>query len=138
MKEGDDAGRAAAGLLHLQLAMMSGALTLFASGAQQLLRFGLPVSHEPAPRTAGPLPPALAIAREIAAANERQAEYARRIQADLDTILHAFAMAPAAADRLIRTATLAAGGPGRSGGEPRRVKAPAGRARLRPAGEHAR
>ncbi len=125
-------------LLELQLAMMTGAVTLMAQSAQRIVELGLraaapgagvvpgprpdPVAHTPAPamprrhRSQSPTP-----GKDARAPAGK--DYALRMQQDVDSILHAFAMVPDAADRLIRTSALLTERPGK---EPAaRVQAPA-------------
>lgn len=154
MTDRPDPFKAGRQLLELQLAMMTGAMTLVAESAQRAVELGLaaaataggasgrrpdPVAHAPAaavpraPRSQSPIP-------TKAARAPTGKDYALRMQHDVDSILHAFAMVPDAADRLIRTSALLTEKPGKE--PPLRASTPAKpvpRRRLpRDAREHAR
>jgi len=142
-------------LLELQLAMMKGAMTLMADSAQRFVALSLGVASTAgaAARRQG-----IATAACASAAPRRQRQtptpprtadrvsskdYALRMQEDVDSILHAFAMVPDAADRLIRTSALLTEKPGeqtaaRERRSPKPAPARARRAARREAGEHAR
>lgn len=142
-------------LLELQLAMMKGAMTLMADSAQRIVELSLGTVAS-APRDASARRPDPAAPEPASAAPHRQRktptpprtadrlsskEYALRMQEDVDSILHAFAMVPDAADRLIRTSALLAEKPGKEAAarERRPAKpAPSRRPARREAGEHAR
>lgn len=142
-------------LLELQLAMMKGAMTLMADSAQRIVALGLgaaaPATRDaPARRQdpAAPTPVSVAPQRQRRTPAPSRAadrlsgkDYALRMQEDVDSILHAFAMVPDAADRLIRTSALLTEKPGKetAARERRPAKpAPARRPARREAGEHAR
>lgn len=143
-----DAGRQ---LLELQLAMMNGALNIMTSGTRQLMQLGLAATTPAARAAAGS--PAASAARTKAAARPAPApgdprpasareDYVLRVQEDMESILHAFAMAPDTADRMIRAAVQQAERPAGGRREPR-AAAPAKpslrRRRAAPgAAEHAR
>jgi len=111
-------------LLELQLAMMKGAMTLMADSVQRLVALSLGVASTAgaAARRQGT---ATAACASAAPRRQRQTptpprtadrasskDYALRMQEDVDSILHAFAMVPDAADRLIRTSALLTEKPG--------------------------
>ena len=142
-------------LLELQLAMMQGAMTLMAGSAQRFVELSLGAAAS-STRGAPALRPAPTAAASGSAAPHRQPgqlpsaktarlapgskEYTLRMQEEVDSILHAFAMVPDAADRLIRTSALLTEQPGREAES--RVRRPAKPATARrPArrqAEHAR
>lgn len=142
-------------LLELQLAMMKGAMTLMADSAQRFVELSLgaasstgipslrpgpaaPASAAPRQqRGKAPAPPASAKTVPLAASKD----YALRMQEDVDSILHAFAMVPDTADRLIRTSALLTEKPGKEQASQVRLPAkpaPARRPARREAAEHAR
>lgn len=144
-------------LLELQLAMMRRAMTLMADSAQRFVELSLGAANlgpggaalrqdrpAPAPAAASLQPrpgSAPAAARPASAARIADTrDYALRMQQDVDSILHAFAMVPDAADRLIRTSALLAEKPGReTAARERPAKpAPARRPGRRQGAEHAR
>lgn len=153
MNRGPDHLQAGRELLELQLAMMKGAMTLMADSAQRLVALSLGVASTAgaAARRQGT---ATAACASAAPRRQRQTptpprtadrasskDYALRMQEDVDSILHAFAMVPDAADRLIRTSALLTEKPGaETAARERRSPAPARarRAARREAGEHAR
>lgn len=140
-------------LLELQLAMMKGAMTLMADSAQRIaeLGFGAAASatrgasarrEDPAAPAAVPAAPRRqhkTPAPSRAADRLSGKDYALRMQEDVDSILHAFAMVPDAADRLIRTSALLTEKPGKeTAARERRPAKPARRPAQRDAAEHAR
>lgn len=141
-------------LLELQLAMMKGAMTLMADSAQRFVELSLGAAASvprdaaarrqeragPAPTLAAPPPPRHAPPPSRTADRLSGKDYALRMQEDVDSILHAFAMVPDAADRLIRTSALLAEKPdGETAIRGRRpAKAAPARRHRREAGEHAR
>jgi hypothetical protein len=153
MNRGPDHLQAGRELLELQLAMMKGAMTLMADSAQRLVALSLGVASTAgaAARRQGT---ATAACASAAPRRQRQTptpprtpdrasskDYALRMQEDADSILHAFAMVPDAADRLIRTSALLTEKPGHevAGRDRRPAKAaPVRRAARRAAAEHAR
>lgn len=155
MNRGPDHLQAGRELLELQLAMMKGAMTLMADSAQRLVALSLGVASTAgaAARRQGT---ATAACASAAPRRQRQTstpprtadrasskDYALRMQEDVDSILHAFAMVPDAADRLIRTSALLTEKPGaetaaRERRSPKPAPARARRAARREAGEHAR
>lgn len=152
---GPDHVQAGRELLELQLAMMKGAMTLMADSAQRLVALSLGVASTAgaAARRQGT---ATAACASAAPRRQRQTptppptadrasskDYALRMQEDVDSILHAFAMVPDAADRLIRTSALLTKKPGeetaaRERRSPKPAPARARCAARREAGEHAR
>ncbi|HKB53869.1 MAG TPA: hypothetical protein VKD22_07710 [Ramlibacter sp.] len=90
-------------LLDFQLRVMRDAMTWMASGTQQLMQLGMAAA-------CGKAMPGLRLpnAKQLASASK---DYALRVQEDVDSVLHAFAMAPVQAERLIRTAALGREGP---------------------------
>lgn len=143
-------------LLELQLAMMKGAMTLMADSAQRIVALGFgaappaardaparrPDPAAPAPAAAAPQRQRKTPAPSRAAARLPGKDYALRMQEDVESILHAFAMVPDAADRLIRASALLTEQPGRETGSHARgapaKPAPARRPARREAPEHAR
>ena len=140
MKSRPDPLQAGRQLLELQLAMMKGAMTLMADSAQRFVELSLGAA---APGTGGAsaLRQAAAAPQPASASHQQRTEsaatvrpakaarlaaskdYTLRMQQDVDSILHAFAMVPDAADRLIRTSALLTEKPGK---EPApRVRRPA-------------
>lgn len=136
MKYHPDHMEAARQLLEMQLSMMKGAMALMAGSAQRIVELSLgaaastkrealgrpQVRVTPAAAPAPAAKPAKTLtdaplASAVRVAPTRQ-EYALRLQEDMDSILHAFAMVPDTADRLIRTSALLADRPG-TGTEPR-------------------
>lgn len=126
-------------LLELQFTVMRQAMTWMASGTRQWMQIGMAAAY------GKPLPGlALPNATQLASANK---DYALRVQEDVDSILHAFAMAPVAADRLIRSAAIGREGPARTTNDVR-TRGPASPAVAKPvsgkrrgtraAAEHAR
>lgn len=144
MSEGPDYVGAGRQLLELQLAMMRGAMSFMTSGTQRLVQLGLaaaaasaarglpgpasrasaregdqtrtaPAARAPAAAAASSDPPFVTAAR-LASARK---DYVERMQEDVDSILHAFAMAPDTADRMIRAAVQKAERPASGGKEPR-------------------
>lgn len=157
MNQGTDHLQAGRQLLELQLAMMRGAMTLMADGAQRIAELGLGAAAAatrgastrredppaPAPASAAPRRKREAPAPSRAADRLSSKDYALRMQEDVDSILHAFAMVPDAADRLIRTSALLTEKPGdetaaRQRRSPKPAPARARRPARREAGEHAR
>ena len=144
-------------LLELQLAMMKGAMTLMADSAQRIAELGFGAAAA-VTRGASPRGQERAAPAPVAAAPQRQRktpapsraadrlsgkDYALRMKEDVDSILHAFAMVPDAADRLIRTSALLTQKPGeetaaRERRSPKPAPARARRPARREAGEHAR
>lgn len=122
-------------LLELQLTVIRQAMTWMASGTRQWMQLGMAAAY------GKPLPGlSLPHAKQLASASK---DYALRVQEDVDSILHAMAMAPVAADRLIRTAALRHEGPAGTAVQahtaaPAGKPAPAKRRGKRAAGEHAR
>jgi len=149
MSEGTDYMGAGRQLLELQLAMMRGAMSFMTSGTQRLMQLGLAAAAasagrglpdpsgragarervEPAPSPASaargrhapaagqaPIDPPFVTAARLASARK---DYVERMQEDVDSILHAFAMAPDTADRMIRAAVQKAERPASGGKEPR-------------------
>ena len=135
-----DAGKQ---LLELQLTMMRGAMSIMTSGTQRLMELGFAAaasSARAAPEVSGaasrerargvptvapgsvaarspvPADPPFAAAARLASARK---DYVLRMQEDVDSILHAFAMAPDTADRMIRAAVQKAERPASGGKEPR-------------------
>ena len=155
MNRGPDHLQPGRELLELQLAMMKGAMTLMADSAQRFVALSLGVvsTAGAAARRQGT---ATAACASAAPRRQRQTptpprtadrasskDYALRMQEDVDSILHAFAMVPDAADRLIRTSALLTEKPGaetaaRERRSPKPAPARARRAARREAGEHAR
>lgn len=157
MNQGTDHLQAGRQLLELQLAMMRGAMTLMADSAQRIAELGLGAAAAatrgastrredppaPAPASAAPRRKREAPAPSRAADRLSSKDYALRMQEDVDSILHAFAMVPDAADRLIRTSALLTEKPGdetaaRQRRSPKPAPARARRPARREAGEHAR
>ena len=159
MNQRPDPLQAGRQLLELQLAMMKGAMTLMAGSAQRFVELSLgaaasgtggasarrqdaaapppasAASHQQRTEVATPVRPAKAA--RLAAGKD----YTRRMQEDVDSILHAFAMVPDAADRLIRTSALLTEKPGKETAS--RVRQPASpvpgrRPVRREAADHAR
>lgn len=140
-------------LLELQLAMMKGAMAFMAGSTQRIVEISLGAAapgrrQDPAARAnAAVVPPAqrgtapatFAPAKTVRLPASK--DYALRMQQEVDSILHAFAMVPDTADRLIRTSALLTEKPGK-GTEPRvrppGPPAPARRGARRAAAEHAR
>ncbi len=146
-------------LLELQLAMMKGAMMFMAGSAQRFAQLGLvPAAPQESQRTRqtataqphatvpparqrrgnAPAAPAAAPSGRLAAAGR---DYALRVQEDVDSILHAFAMVPDTADRLIRASALLTEKPGQEAAPPARRRAKVmspRRTTRRDAGEHAR
>ncbi|HWI81981.1 hypothetical protein [Ramlibacter sp.] len=104
-------------LLQLQLSVMRGTLGMFVHGTQRFLELSLAAAASPARR-----------------------QYTVQVQENVDSILHAFAMAPAMADRLIRTSALRTDGPVATATRtpPRAAKPKQPRRTARAAGEHPR
>lgn len=154
MSQGPDHLQAGRELLELQLAMMKCAMTLMAEGTQRLAQLGFGAVSPPG--AAARQDPAAATPASAAPQRQRQLEpatppqradglsskdYALRMQEDVDSVLHAFAMVPDAADRLIRSSALLTEKPGHdaAGRDHRPAKAaPVRRAARGAAGEHAR
>lgn len=155
MNRGPDHLQPGRELLELQLAMMKDAMALMADSAQRFVALSLGVvsTAGAAARRQGT---ATAACASAAPRRQRQTptpprtadrasskDYALRMQEDVDSILHAFAMVPDAADRLIRTSALLTEKPGaetaaRERRSPKPAPARARRAARREAGEHAR
>lgn len=136
-------------LLELQLAMMKGAMTLMADSAQRFVELSLRAASTAgaaarrqgpaaaAPASAAPHQPRKTPTPPRTADRLSSKDYALRMQEDVDSILHAFAMVPDAADRLIRTSALLTEQPGQErAGRDRRAAKPA--LDRRDAAEHAR
>ncbi|HEY0883818.1 MAG TPA: hypothetical protein VGE20_00965 [Ramlibacter sp.] len=157
MNQRPDHRQAGRQLLELQLAMMKGAMTLMADSAQRIAELGFRAAASAtggaAARRQGPAAPAPASSaphrrretpRPSRAADRLSGkDYALRMQEDLDSILHAFAMVPDTADRLIRTSALLTEKPGKETAARERrlakpLPAPARRPARGEAGEHAR
>lgn len=151
MKDRPDHLEAGRQLLELQLAMMKGAMTLMAQSAQRFVELSLGAAPSAGEQRQGSAPavsaaaaphqPAPLLVAKTARLSAASKDYALRMQQDVDSILHAFAMVPDTADRLIRTSALLTEKPGKEtapGVHGPAKPAPARRQARRDAAEHAR